>query len=128
MQTRVEDVDAQIFADLGEKDILFIDSSHTAEEARYHCQHILPNLQPGVIVHHHDFTFPYAVYYLGDHERYGEPDVLLEFYSTHKDTFEIKVGAAYVRYRNPDLVNRLVRSYRWNPFRIPGSLWARKKG
>ena len=127
IQAKVEDVSTGIFAALGENDILFIDSSHTAEEALYHCQQILPNLGKGVIIHHHDFTYPYEIYYLGDPVAFGEPDVLLEFYNTNTDLFEIVVSASYVRFRNPQLVNRLIKSYRWNPLRVPGSLWTRKK-
>ncbi len=127
IQAKVEDVSADIFAALGENDILFIDSSHTAEEALYHCRQILPNLGKGVIVHHHDFTYPYGIYYQDDPVAFGEPDVLLEFYSANTDLFEIIVSASYVRFRNPQLVNRLIRSYRWNPLRVPGSLWTGKK-
>jgi len=127
IRAKAEDISTDIFATLGENDILFIDSSHTTEEARYHCQQILPNLGRGVIVHHHDFTYPYDIYYLDDPVAFAEPDVLLDFYTANKDSFEIVVSASYVRFRNPDLVNRLIRSYRWNPRRVPGSLWVRKK-
>lgn len=127
IQAKVEDVDTKIFEDLAENDILFIDSSHTTEEALYHCKQILPNIGKGVIIHHHDFTFPYDIYYGDDPMVFGEPDVLLEFYAANKDFFEVLTCASYVRFRNPDLVNQLIKSYRWNPLRIPGSLWTRKK-
>jgi hypothetical protein len=127
IRAKVEDVNRHIFAVLGENDVLFIDSSHTTEEARYHCQEILPNLSQGVIVHHHDFTFPYVCYYHDDPVLFGEPDVLLKYYKANEDSFDILVSASYVRFRNPDLVNRMVKSYRWNPLRIPGSLWVRKR-
>ena len=128
IQAKVEDVSTDVFAALGENDILFIDSSHTTEEALYHCQQILPNLSKGVLVHHHDFTYPYETYYQDAPLAFGEPDVLLEFYNANKDLFEILIGASYVRFRNPQLVNRLIKSYRWNPLRVPGSLWTRKRG
>lgn len=127
IQARVEDVGRDIFANLHANDILFIDSSHTAEEARYHCQHILPGLHAGVILHHHDVTFPYDIYYGDDPSLFGEPDVLLDFYAANRATFAILVCASYVRYRDPQLIRRLIKSYRWNTRRIPGSLWARKQ-
>lgn len=127
IKARVEDVSTDIFAALGESDILFIDSSHTTEEALYHCKRILPGLAKGVIVHHHDFTYPYDIYYRDDPVMFGEPNVLLEFYSTNKDMFQIVVSASYTRFSNPQLVKRLVKSYKWNPLRVPGSLWTRKK-
>lgn len=127
IRAKVQNVRANIFADLRENGILFIDSSHSTDEARYHCKQILPKLRKGVIIHHHDFTFPYAIYYGDNPAVFGEPDVLLDFYTTHKDSFEVLICASYVRFRNPALVNQLIRSYRWNPLRIPGSLWVRKR-
>lgn len=127
MQAKVEDVGTDIFADLQANDILFIDSSHTAEEARYHCKQILPRLRKGVIIHHHDFMFPYHIYYRDDPLVFGEPDVLLDFYAANEDAFRVLVCASYVRFLDPQLVRRLIKSYRWNTRRIPGSLWARKR-
>lgn len=127
MQAKVEEVSTDIFTDLRENDILFIDSSHTTEEARYHCKQILPRLGKGVIIHHHDFTFPYDIYYRDDPLVFGEPDVLLGFYAANKDAFEVLVCASYVRFLDPQLVRRLIKSYRWNTRRIPGSLWVRKQ-
>lgn len=127
IKAKVQDVGTDIFAMLGENDILFIDSSHTTEEAVYHCEQILPILGKGVMVHHHDFTYPYEIYYEDDPVVFGEPDVLLKFYNANKDLFEISISASYTRFRNPRLINRLIKSYRWNPLRVPGSLWTRKK-
>jgi hypothetical protein len=127
MRAKVEDVSTDMFADLQENDILFIDSSHTAEEAHYHCRQILPRLGKGAIIHHHDFTFPYEIYYGDDPLVFGEPDVLLDFYAANRDAFEVLVCASYVRFLAPQLVRRLITSYRWNPRRIPGSLWVRKQ-
>ena len=126
MQERVQDLDINIFRELRQNDILFLDSSHTTEEARYHCEHILPCLRPGVIIHHHDFSFPYRAYLFNDPDKYGEPDVLLRFYSENGQSYEVIVCASWVRYVAPALIKRLVKSYKWNPQRIPVSLWVRK--
>jgi len=127
MRSKVQDVDVGLFAELREGDILFIDSSHTTEEALYHCRRILPILQPGVIIHHHDFFWPYRAYHEDDPLTYGEPDVLLEFYLDNQKSFEVITCASYVRHKNVELVRRLVKSYKWNQGKIPGSLWTRKK-
>ena len=126
IQSKVEDVDKNLFKRLVENDILFIDSSHTTKEAEYHVEEILPNLKKGVIIHHHDFLFPYAIYYHNDPTVFGEPDVLLNFYWRNAELWEVIVSASYVRYKNSELVRRLVNSYSWNPTRLPGSLWTRK--
>ena len=81
----------------------------------------------GVVIHHHDFTFPYDIYYGDDPLEFAEPDVLLDFYAARIDAFEILVCASYVRYVDPQLVNRLIKSYRWNKRRVPASLWVRKR-
>lgn len=127
IQSKVEAVNLDLFDSLQANDILFIDSSHTTDEARYHCAAILPRLQPGVVIHHHDVTYPYNIYFYNDPQAYAEPDVLYDFYQAHQQSFEILVGDAYVRYRAPEVINRLIPSYAWNPSRIPGSLWARKR-
>jgi hypothetical protein len=126
IRARVEDVAPSVFDELAAGDILFIDSSHTTEECRYHVDHILPRLCSGVITHHHDVTYPYAIYYQGDRQAFGEPDVLLDYYAAHQDVYELLCSTSYARFRWPARWQALVRSYRWNPTRSPGSLWAKK--
>ncbi len=127
IQSKVEEISADIFEQLSENDILFIDSSHTTEEAIYHTKKIVPLLKPGVIIHHHDILYPYKCYYLNDFTLFAEPDVLLDFYKKNKDIYEIITSTSYVPYRNLELVKRLVNSFNWNLKRRPGSLWARKR-
>ena len=126
VQAVVEEVPLSVFEELADSDVLFIDSSHTADEARYHVDRIFPVLRPGVVCHHHDIVFPWAVYPLDDPATFGEVNVLLEFYLRNREAYEVLTGSAYVRWRDPELVRRLVRSYRSASDRIPTSLWARK--
>jgi len=123
---RVETVDPSVFEALQPGDVLFIDSSHTAEEARFHVESLFPLLRPGVVCHHHDITFPWAVYPQDNLQTFGEVNVLLDFYLRERASFEVLTGAAYVRFAEPELVRRLVRSYRPGSDRIPASLWTRK--
>ncbi|TMA04180.1 MAG: class I SAM-dependent methyltransferase, partial [Methanobacteriota archaeon] len=46
----LEEVSLSLFRDLVENDILFIDASHSKEEALYVTQSIYPLLRPGVLV------------------------------------------------------------------------------
>lgn len=126
IQSKVEEVNVNLFKGLSKNDILFIDSSHTTEEAKYHTEEILPNLKEGVLIHHHDFRYPYAVYYQNEATKFGEPDVLLDYYLENRTLYEIMVCASYVRYKNPDIIKWLLRSYHLYPTRLPGSLWVRK--
>ena len=126
IQSRVEDVDSSIFKRLDKDDILFIDSSHTTEEATYHIKEILPVLKSGLIIHHHDILYPYRHYHQDNATIFGEPDVILDFYLKNGDDYKIITSTSYVPYRNPELVKELVKSFNWDLTRCPGSLWARK--
>ena len=117
----VERVELELFDTLEANDILFIDSSHTAEEAAYHVQTILPRLKPGVYVHHHDIFYPYA-------PLYAEEEVLRRYYGTAASAFDLCCGLAFVRERDPDLWRALCPRSRLFPQQVPGSLWSRKRG
>lgn len=126
---KVEDVPVDRFETLETNDILFIDSSHTTAEALYHVQEILPRLQSGVLVHHHDIFYPYVVPpYLQPPSEFGENDVVLQFYQEHQEHYQILAGLAFARSRMSDEeLLKLVPSLRWNLAYFPGALWARKK-
>ncbi len=120
IQSRVEEVELGAFDQLQAGDILFIDSSHSRQEAEYHATHILERLKPGVFVHYHDIMYPY--------QRWSdEEEVILDFYHHHQASFEVLTGLAFVRHMCPDLCLSLVPSFRRMVNRVPGSLWARRK-
>jgi len=58
----VQDLDLNIFKELGENDILFIDSSHvfkTGSDLNFLFFEVFPILSRGVIVHIHDIFYPF---------------------------------------------------------------------
>nr|MCU0388523.1 class I SAM-dependent methyltransferase [Chitinophagaceae bacterium] len=58
----VQTVALDVFTNLGENDLLFIDSSHTVKtggDVNYLFLEVLPRLKKGVIVHIHDIYLPY---------------------------------------------------------------------
>lgn len=58
----VQNVPRSVFSDLGENDVLFIDSSHVAKagsDVVLLLTEIMPRLQPGVIIHIHDIYWPF---------------------------------------------------------------------
>ena len=58
----VQTVPPAVFEELGEGDLLFIDSSHSAKtgsDVVHLFLEILPRLRPGVVVHVHDIYLPY---------------------------------------------------------------------
>jgi Methyltransferase domain len=59
---RAQDVDLQLFLDIGAGDLLFVDSTHTVKpgsEVNLLTLEVLPRLQFGSHVHFHDIYFPY---------------------------------------------------------------------
>ncbi|PXW86741.1 methyltransferase family protein [Nitrosomonas sp. Nm84] len=62
IQTPVESVVQTLWQELGENDILFIDSSHVskiASDVNHIIFQVLPALKPGVIIHFHDIFYPF---------------------------------------------------------------------
>ncbi len=58
----VQDVDLELFKQVKENDILFIDSSHvskTGGDVNHILFNILPNLNSGVLIHFHDVFYPF---------------------------------------------------------------------
>ena len=65
----VQEVDPDLFTELGEGDLLFVDSTHTVRidsDVNMIVLEILPRLRPGVVVHFHDIALPFD--YLPDAE------------------------------------------------------------
>ena len=59
---KIQDIDLNIFSELKENDILFIDSSHvskTGSDLNKIIFEILPVLSKGVIIHFHDVFYPF---------------------------------------------------------------------
>ena len=62
MQKQVQTVPLDLFRELYENDLLFIDSSHTVKpgaDVNYLILEVLPRLRSGVVVHFHDIYLPY---------------------------------------------------------------------
>jgi len=62
IQSKIQQVDLEIFKQLDENDILFIDSSHVSKigsDLNHIMFNILPVLKKGVVIHFHDICFPF---------------------------------------------------------------------
>jgi hypothetical protein len=118
-QKIVQQVPRTVFTELGEGDILFIDSSHVLKpgsDVGYLLTEILPELKKGVVVHFHDIHYPF---------NYPKDWVLQkrlnwnEVYAVHNfllfnDSFQILFFSDYMREKTNCLPGR------------PGSLWIQK--
>jgi methyltransferase family protein len=62
IESGVQDVPVELFENLRENDVLFIDSTHvvrTGSDVCFELFEILPRLAPGVLVHFHDMFWPF---------------------------------------------------------------------
>jgi hypothetical protein len=62
IEQKLQSADLDIFRDLGENDLLFIDSSHVLKlgsDLEAIMFDVLPSLAPGVFIHFHDVRFPF---------------------------------------------------------------------
>ncbi len=116
----VQEIDLAIFEQLQEKDILFIDTSHEAEETLYHYQ-ILDRIAPGVMVHHHDFAFPNL-------PEWPEENVIISYYMNHPGEWEGFTNNALARDElGAERYAALFPHYRHAPYRFPGSIYTRRR-
>jgi predicted O-methyltransferase YrrM len=107
---------AEGFADLGDGDLLFIDSSHAVKpgsDVNYLFLEILPRLRRGVIVHVHDVFLPYdyprAV--LQTFFRWTETSLLRAFLVGNARV-EILFCESMLHYDRPDALRRVFPEYR----------------
>ena len=97
IRERVEVIDKNIFSDLSENDILFIDSSHVIRpqgDVLFEYLELLPSLSRGVIVHIHDIFTPrdYLEGWIKERVRFFNEQYLLEAFLTSNSNWKI-IGA-----------------------------------
>ena len=90
----VQEVPLALFEDLGEGDVLFIDSSHVLKigsDVQYLFLEVLPRLPKGVIVHVHDIFLPweYPQEWVMREERFWNEAYLLQAFLTDNRRVEV---------------------------------------
>jgi hypothetical protein len=104
IRKKVEDVGIDLFSELQENDILFIDSSHVIRpqgDVLFEYLELLPLLSPGVIVQIHDIFSPrdYPRRLIIDSVRFWNEQYLLEAFLTQNKNWEI-LGAINFLFNN----------------------------
>ncbi len=101
---RVELVDPAFFDQLGDGDVLFIDSGHTVRiggDVNFLYLDVLPRLAPGVAVHIHDIPMPYEypeVYATNPKFRqFWTESYLLQAFLSHNAAFEVLLGMYFLQ-------------------------------
>lgn len=102
----VQDTPLELFQQLGEGDILFIDSSHVAKagsDVIHLILEVLPTLKDGVIVHFHDIYIPY------DYQRnvlktflHSNETPLLRAFLAFNSRFKTLFCLSHLHYECPD--------------------------
>ena len=127
----VQDVAVSEFLELGEDDILFIDSSHVlriGSDVQYEYLEVLPRLRPGVLVHVHDVFLPaeYPREWVLDQHRFWNEQYLLQAFLIGNSGFEVLWGSSYMHFTHPHALEAAFASYRRGD-RRPGSFWMRRR-
>ena len=102
IEQKVEEVELSVFQQLGENDILFIDTSHvvrTGGDVNYLYLEVLPRLQKGVVVHIHDIFFPeeYPRWWITERFLFWNEQYLLQAFLAFNSAFKVQFANNYMR-------------------------------
>lgn len=130
VRKRVEEIELSLFKELGENDILFIDSSHMLRpggDVEYEYLQILPSLKSGVIVHIHDIFSPrpYLDSWYRDGINFWNEQYVLEAFLSCNADFEIICALNYLKHEHFSKLKKCCPML--TPDREPGSFWMLRK-
>jgi predicted O-methyltransferase YrrM len=130
---KVEDVPVQLFRELTTHDILFIDSSHTVKifgDVNYLFFTVMPELQPGVLIHVHDIFFP--LNYLPHHffnlrnKQIWQEQYLLHAFLMYNSDFRVLLSSSWLHYHFMAQLKEVLPWY--HATRWPSSFWMTRVG
>jgi predicted O-methyltransferase YrrM len=128
----VQRVPLDVFAALGDGDVLFIDSSHVCRigsDVQYEFLEVLPRLAPGVLVHVHDVFLPYEYprSWVEAEKRFWNEQYVLQAFLAFNRGFEIVWMSGWMNAHHAGDLDAAIRSF--DPARHrPGSVWIRRVG
>jgi hypothetical protein len=114
---KVEDVNRNLFSQLKDGDILFVDSSHVvkiANDVTFLYLEVFSRLKKGVIIHIHDIFFPfnYPKEFVINQRMFWNEQYLLQAFLIFNDAFEVLWSENYIR----------CKAYKHLELAFPGSL------
>jgi hypothetical protein len=129
VRKRVEETDPQMFRELEQDDLLFIDSSHVIRpqgDVIVEYLQILPILRPGVVVHVHDIFSPrdYPKEWLVDRISLWNEQYLLEAFLTGNASWRVIGALNLLQHRHYEALRFACPHL--TPDREPGSFYMRK--
>lgn len=125
ISSRVEELPLDLFLELEENDVLFIDSSHVTRaggDVTFLFLEVLPRLQPGVVVQVHDVFIPfeYPRDWVVDGLRFWNEQYLLQAFLAFNSDFAVLLANSYLNARYPDALRN---TFPTSPWWGGGSLW-----
>jgi predicted O-methyltransferase YrrM len=137
-EREVQDEDLEVFAALGPRDVLFIDSSHILRldgDIPFLYLEVLPALAPGVLVHIHDVPFPYNFPFPAETwilsqtwPVYWNEAMMLQAFLAFNREFEITMSLPLLRFEDEEFLKRTVPNYQTleqQPYPC-SSIWLRR--
>ena len=117
----VQSVPFEFFGNLGSGDLLFIDSSHavkTGSDVNFLILEVLPRLNPGVLVHFHDISFPYD-YNPDTLHSFIHPQetALLHAFLLGNRHMRVMFSLSRLHHERPDAMRRILPDYSAMPMR-----------
>lgn len=129
VEKKVQDVDLELFEQLGPNDILFIDTTHIVKvgsDVNYLYLEVLPRLKPGVVVHIHDIFLPgdYPQSWVEKLRLFWNEQYLLHAFLIFNSGFEILFMNNYMGEKYPQEMRAV---FPRSPWWGGGSFWMRRK-
>jgi predicted O-methyltransferase YrrM len=129
VRRKVEELGVEFFAELGDNDILFIDSSHIIRpqgDVLFEYLELLPSLRKGVIVHLHDIFTPrdYPRQWLEEQVLFWNEQYLLEAFLSHNRSWKIIGALNYLHHGHYEKLRAVAPCL--TPDREPGSFYIQK--
>ena len=131
IKNKVQSVELDLFQQLGENDILFIDSTHVSKvgsDVNYLIFEVLPTLKSGVLIHFHDIFYPFELpqKWILKAKFFWNENYLLHAFLMNNEKYEIVAFNSYLQKIKTD----------WFKQEMPeclvemeetGSIWLQKK-
>jgi hypothetical protein len=128
--SRVEQLPVDPFLELGERDVLFIDSSHTVKtggDVVFLFEEVLPRLARGVVVHIHDMFLPWDYppdWVLGG--RGWNEQYLVRAFLSFNSAFRILFSVGWMSHYRRDVLAEVLPGYPDRYRDGGGSLWIQR--
>lgn len=131
IRDKVEDVNVSVFEQLGENDVLFIDSSHIIRpqgDVLFEYLEILPVLKPGVLVHIHDIFSPgdYLDLWIYKQHILWNEQYLLEAFLSFNSGFKVIAATNFLSKHYREAFSQKCPVFARQSGREPGAFWIQK--